>query len=105
MGDLKRLRELKRLFALTSRCEFVLDGPEVTNALAHHKRRRLVDGMGVSADALLEWNASHPEMLPHILEECVHDPKSFARFQAMATPVQREARDYFSTIHRKNYFF
>ena len=44
-----------------------------------------------------------PEL--NLFEECVHDPKSFARFQAMATPVQREARDYFATIQRKNYFF
>ena len=44
-----------------------------------------------------------PEL--NLFEECVHDPKSYARFQAMATPVQREARDYFATIQRKNYFF
>ena len=44
-----------------------------------------------------------PEL--NLFEECVHDPKAFGRFQAMATPVQREAKDYFSTIHRKNYFF
>jgi len=44
-----------------------------------------------------------PEL--NYFEECVHDPKSFARFQALATPVQREAKDYFTTIIRKDYFF
>ena len=44
-----------------------------------------------------------PEL--NLFEECVHDPRAFARFQAMATPMQREAKDYFSTMHRKNYFF
>ena len=38
-------------------------------------------------------------------EECVHDPKAFARFQALATPVMREAKDYFSTTIKKNYFY
>ena len=43
-----------------------------------------------------------PEL--NLFEECVHDPVRFEKFQRMATPVQREPRDYFSTIIRKNYF-
>jgi hypothetical protein len=35
---------------------------------------------------------------------CVHDPKRYAKFQALATPLQREAKDYFSTVIKKNYF-
>ena len=38
-------------------------------------------------------------------EECRHDPKAFARFKALATPVQREAKDWFSTTIKKNYFY
>jgi hypothetical protein len=50
-----------------------------------------------------QMRVCEPEL--NYFEECVHDPKSFAKFQALATPVQREAKDYFSTIVRKNYFF
>ena len=38
-------------------------------------------------------------------EECVHDPKRFAKFAALATPSQREAKDWFSTVVKKDYFF
>ena len=41
----------------------------------------------------------------NLFEECVHDPKAFAKFQALATPAQREAKNYFSTIIRRNYFY
>ena len=50
-----------------------------------------------------QMRVCEPEI--NLFEECVHDPKAFAQFQSLATPVQREAKDYFSTIHRKNYFF
>ena len=43
-----------------------------------------------------------PEL--HLFEECVHDPARYAKFAALATPVQREAKDYFSTVIKKNYF-
>ena len=43
-----------------------------------------------------------PEL--NLFEECVHDPVRFEKFQRLATPIQREPRDYFSTIIRKNYF-
>ena len=41
----------------------------------------------------------------NLFEECVYDPKAFARFQKLATPQQREAKDYFTTTIRKNYFY
>ena len=41
----------------------------------------------------------------NLFEECVHDPVAFARFQSLATPAQREAKDYFSTTIKKNYFY
>lgn len=44
-----------------------------------------------------------PEL--NLFEECVHDPVRFEKFQRLATPVQREPKDYFSTVVRKNYFF
>ena len=50
-----------------------------------------------------QMRVCEPEL--NLFEECVHDPKAFARFQALATPVQREAKDYFTTIIRKNYFY
>ena len=50
-----------------------------------------------------QMRVCEPEL--NLFEECVHDPKAFARFQALATPVQREAKDYFTTVVRKNYFF
>ena len=50
-----------------------------------------------------QMRVCEPEI--NLFEECVHDPKSFAKFQAMATPQQREAKDYFSTVIRKNYFY
>ena len=43
-----------------------------------------------------------PEL--NLFEECVHDPVRFDKFQRLATPVQREPKDYFATIIRKNYF-
>lgn len=44
-----------------------------------------------------------PEL--NLFEECVHDPRAYAKFQSLATPVQAEAKDYFTTVIRKNYFF
>lgn len=49
-----------------------------------------------------QMRVCEPEL--HMFEECVHDPLAFAKFQAMATPAQREAKDYFSTVLKKNYF-
>ena len=43
-----------------------------------------------------------PEL--NLFEECVHDPNRYAKFAALATPAQREAKDYFSTVVKKNYF-
>ena len=43
-----------------------------------------------------------PEL--HMFEECVYDPKGFAKFQALATPAQRVAKDYFSCVIKKDYF-
>lgn len=43
-----------------------------------------------------------PEL--NLFEECVHDPVRFAKFQKLATPVQKEPKDYFSVVVRKNYF-
>ena len=43
-----------------------------------------------------------PEL--NLFEECVHDPVRFEKFQRLATPVQREPKDYFATVFRKNYF-
>ena len=43
-----------------------------------------------------------PEL--NLFEECVHDPVRFEKFQRLATPVQREPKDYFTTVIRKNYF-
>ena len=43
-----------------------------------------------------------PEL--HLFEECVYDPQRYAKFQALATPIQREAKDYFTTVIKKNYF-
>jgi hypothetical protein len=39
-----------------------------------------------------------------LFEECVHDPVRFDKFQRLATPVQREPKDFFSNVVRKNYF-
>ena len=50
-----------------------------------------------------QMRVCEPEL--NLFEECVHDPKAFAQFQSLATPVQHEAKDYFSTIYGKNYFF
>ena len=44
-----------------------------------------------------------PEL--NLFEECVHDPKRFAKFQAMATPAQQVPKDYFATVIRRNYFY
>ena len=49
-----------------------------------------------------QMRVCEPEL--NLFEECVHDPKRFAKFQAMATPAQRVPKDYFATIIRKNYF-
>ena len=49
-----------------------------------------------------QMRVCEPEL--NLFEECVHDPKRFAKFQAMATPGQRVPKDYFATIIRKNYF-
>ena len=43
-----------------------------------------------------------PEL--NLFEECVYDPKRFAKFKEMATPGQRVPKDYFATIQNKNYF-
>ena len=49
-----------------------------------------------------QMRVCEPEL--NLFEECVHDPKRYAKFQALATPAQREAKDYFTTVIRKNYF-
>ena len=50
-----------------------------------------------------QMRVCEPEL--NLFEECVHDPKAFAKFQALATPQQRNPKDYFTTVIRKNYFF
>ncbi len=40
----------------------------------------------------------------NLFEECVHDPVRYEKFERLATPVQRDPKDYFSMIIRKNYF-
>lgn len=42
----------------------------------------------------------------HQFEECRHDPVRFAKFKALATPVQAaDPKVYFTTKSKKNYFF
>ena len=43
-----------------------------------------------------------PEL--NLFEECVHDPKRFAKFQELATPIQKEPKGYFSTRLNKDYW-
>mmetsp|Transcript_15141 Transcript_15141/g.10626 ORF Transcript_15141/g.10626 Transcript_15141/m.10626 type:complete len:123 (-) Transcript_15141:95-463(-) len=50
-----------------------------------------------------QMRVCEPEL--HLFEECVHDPRSFAKFQSMATPVQERPKEFFSTVVRKNYFY
>jgi len=49
-----------------------------------------------------QMRVCEPEL--NLFEECVHDPKRFAKFQAMATPGQRVPKDFSATIIRRNYF-
>ena len=49
-----------------------------------------------------QMRVCEPEL--NLFDECVHDPKRFAKFQSLATPTQRAPKNYFSTIVKKDYF-
>ena len=38
-----------------------------------------------------------------LFEECVHDPKRFEKFERLATPVQRQPKQFFGFIMSQNY--
>ena len=50
-----------------------------------------------------QMRVCEPEL--HMFEECVHDPRAYSKFKALATPVQNEGKNFYAHIIRKNYFF
>ena len=40
----------------------------------------------------------------NLFEECVHDPKRFEKFIHLATPVQKEPKEFFSNVMRADPF-